>query len=177
VLLETVFRLEAKIIKLKAGCGGLSLSVRQGLSGKHNCFIAPPLKAILLPCSYLALRSAGDKGTTCKNPSHTIPDPPNQLADRERHRPSKNVKLKLHDGALPQSHYEGDGEFCVGRKVLKDFGGTNYRGVVSNCDVEWPGGETWEIACEDVDAEDLNHKELMEILLPGGKKKGGGGGF
>jgi hypothetical protein len=57
VFLEIVFRLEAEITKLKVGHGGFPLSVRQGLPGKHNCFVGPPLKAILLPRSYLALRS------------------------------------------------------------------------------------------------------------------------
>jgi hypothetical protein len=58
---------------------------------------------------------------------------------------------------LPQSDYEGDGEFYVGRKVLKEFEGVNYRGVVSNCDVDWSGGQIWEITYEDMDVEDLNH--------------------
>ena len=44
--------------KIEGGARGFSLSVRQGLSGKHNCFVGHPLKAILLTRSYLALRSA-----------------------------------------------------------------------------------------------------------------------
>ena len=45
--------------KIEGGERDFSLSVRQGLlSGKHNCFVAPPLKAILLPRYHLALRSA-----------------------------------------------------------------------------------------------------------------------
>jgi hypothetical protein len=48
VFLEIVFRLKAKII-IEGGARGFSLSVRQGLSGKYNCFVAPPLKAILPP--------------------------------------------------------------------------------------------------------------------------------
>jgi hypothetical protein len=34
------------------------LPARQGLSGKHNCLVGGPLKAILPPHSHLALRSA-----------------------------------------------------------------------------------------------------------------------
>ena len=123
------------------------------------------------------LRGGGDKGTTCKTLDRTTPDPTNQQANRERHKPSKNVELKMADGNLPQSDYEGVGEFYVGRRVLKDFKGVSYRGVVSNCDVEWSGGEIWEITYEDMNTEDLYHKELMEVLLPDGGNREWGGGF
>jgi hypothetical protein len=47
VFLNIIFRLEANN-KTEGGARGFSLSLRQGLSGKHNCFVAPSLKAIFV---------------------------------------------------------------------------------------------------------------------------------
>jgi hypothetical protein len=52
LFLGIISRLKAEIMKLKAGTG-FSLLVRQGLSGKHNCFVGGPLKAILPLHSHL----------------------------------------------------------------------------------------------------------------------------
>ena len=79
---------------------------------------------------------------------------------------------------MPQSDYEGSGEFYVGRKVNKDFEGVKYRGVVSNFDHDKEtGGEIWEITYEDMDVEDLIHRELMEVLVPVEREKRETGGI
>ena len=44
--------------KTEGGAWVFYLPARQGLSGKHNCLVGGPLKAILPPHSHLALRSA-----------------------------------------------------------------------------------------------------------------------
>ena len=57
--LDIVFRLEAKIIKLKAGHGSfLCCQCARAFPVNIIVLLAPPLKAILLPRSHLALRSA-----------------------------------------------------------------------------------------------------------------------
>ena len=45
--------------KIGGGVRGFSLSVSQGLSGKHNCFVGASLEPISRPTHALALRSAG----------------------------------------------------------------------------------------------------------------------
>lgn len=95
------------------------------------------------------------------------------MQERPRHKESTEIEFKLAEGALPQADYEGDGEFYVGRKVNKSFKGVKYRGVVSNCDTcKESGGQIWEITYEDMDVEDVNHRELMDILVP--DNRGGG---
>jgi hypothetical protein len=44
--------------KIGGGVRGFSLSVSQGLSGKHNCFVGASLEPISRPTHALALRSA-----------------------------------------------------------------------------------------------------------------------
>jgi hypothetical protein len=64
MFLEIVFRLEARMIKLKAGHGGFLYQCAKAFPANVIFFVppAPPpapwLKAILTPRSYLALRSA-----------------------------------------------------------------------------------------------------------------------
>ena len=58
VFLEIVFRLEAKIIKLKAGCGGFICQYAKALPANIIVLLAPPWKLFFLPRSHLALRSA-----------------------------------------------------------------------------------------------------------------------
>jgi hypothetical protein len=60
VFLEIVFRLEAKTTKLKAGHGVFLCQCAKAFPANIVVFLAPPLKAILLPRSYLALRSANE---------------------------------------------------------------------------------------------------------------------
>ena len=50
--------------KIGGGVRGFSLSVSQGLSGKHNCFVGASLEPISRPTHALALRSAHLRGPT-----------------------------------------------------------------------------------------------------------------
>ena len=85
-------------------------------------------------------------GGTCE-PNQTPSQQPDthtlqNAAKRPRHKESTEVELRNEEGTLPQSDYEGSGEFYVGRRVNKSFNGIKYRGVVTNCDVDnVTGGE------------------------------------
>ena len=82
--------------------------------------------------------------------------------------------MKLAKGSLTQADYEGTGEFYVGRRISKEFKGFMYRGVVTNCDCDYTGGEIWEVTYEDMDMEDLYHCDLMKVLLPEENTEGRG---
>ena len=51
--------------KIGGGVRGFSLSVSQGLSGKHNCFVGASLEPISRPTHALALRSAPPTPVCC----------------------------------------------------------------------------------------------------------------
>jgi hypothetical protein len=120
------------------------------------------------------LESGGGGVKKKYNPTTPNNTPNTSMQERPRHKESTEIEFKLAEGALPQADYEGDGEFYVGRKANKNFKGVKCRGVVSNCDVcKESGGQIWEITYEDMDVEDVNHRELMDILVP--DNRGGGG--
>ena len=129
-------------------------------------------------------RKLPEHGHKLTEPTHThtqnlLPtqSPKHPEKQRPRYKESTEIELAPETGALPQSDYEGDGEFYVGRIVSKEFDGTQYRGIVTNCDVDKEtGGEMWEITYEDMDMEDLHHAELMKVLVPERESKRGGRG-
>jgi hypothetical protein len=116
--------------------------------------------------------------TKTKTKTKTDSNDDNENA-RKRYKASTETSMELEKGSTPQSDFERDGESYIGQKITKDFEGVKHRGVVSNWDTDKePGEEIWEVTYEDMDLEDLNHRELMKVLLPEereGNAWGGGG--
>ena len=86
---------------------------------------------------------------------------------KKRYRENPSYRLKLQSGSIPQRDYELQGEEYVGRSIVKEFGEDEYRGVIVGCDVNRENGdEMWVVEYEDGDGEDLNHQELLRVLIP-----------
>jgi hypothetical protein len=122
VFLGVVFPSGSQNNKIQGGARGLSLSVRQGLSRKHNSFVETLLKANLLPRSPLALRSAKIPDQRAAEARRET----NNLTTRaQHHAQSKNKKPRRPKGHSQSPTPTKSCESTTGKKTINRASSAN----------------------------------------------------